>query len=231
MNIEIYPGLAGCSQAKGVAVVIDVFRATTTLCCLLRSGPKKIFVGKSIDEVRYFAAKGEVECFSELSSPDVTHDNSPLDALTLPLSGKKALLVTRNGTVAFHAVRHCDLVLAGAFVNMDALVDFLSVINARDLSLDPIGNVRRGIETVEDSLCARTILSRLTGQPIDELAIRRALRGRILERRLDPEAPKGDRVEVDLAFSSAIGVLDVVPRVIYEGDLALVVDARKEISS
>ena len=31
MNLQIYKRIHGCTEAKGVAIVIDVFRATTTI--------------------------------------------------------------------------------------------------------------------------------------------------------------------------------------------------------
>ena len=43
MNIEIYHLLEGADQAKGLAVVIDVFRAFSLECYLFSRGMQKIY--------------------------------------------------------------------------------------------------------------------------------------------------------------------------------------------
>lgn len=225
MNIQIYQGASGCRKAKGVAVVIDVFRATTTICCLLKSKPRSILLGNDINEIADFINVSDVECFSEIKNPYNSHDNSPLKALSIPLENKTTLLVSRNGTIAFDLVRHCDRIFAAALINIDAIVKFLERSQPENISLIAIGHINRHEETIEDNICAEMIRSRLIGKSIDESYVCKKLTKRLKNRRLDPESPQGISVEIDLAICCAIGILDVVPEIVYNNDETRVINA------
>jgi 2-phosphosulfolactate phosphatase len=54
MNIKILPGLKGAKKAKGIAVIIDVFRASTTILAVLQQGAKNIIPVKSIEQALLF---------------------------------------------------------------------------------------------------------------------------------------------------------------------------------
>ncbi len=226
MNVQVYKGISGCRNAKGIAVVIDVFRATSTICCLLKSNPPKILLARSPEEMELSIKKSDVECFSEITKSGAKHDNSPIEALTVPLQNKIAVILTRNGTVAFDSVRHCSRVFAAAFVNIDAIVEYLLRMQPVTVSLIAIGHINRNEEIIEDNLCAEMLRSRLMDESVDELAIRKKLVERIKQRRLDSESPQGFSVELDIALCCAIGILDVVPEIIYDNHEITVINAR-----
>jgi phosphosulfolactate phosphohydrolase-like enzyme len=221
LEVQILKGYDGCLSARGVAVVIDVHRATTTLCCLLQNQPKKIRLGKTTKAITPYLDDPLFECFSEMKTSGAKHDNSPLAALTLQLKDKTAFLVTTNGTVAFDLLKHCERTFAAAFVNLDSIATYLWEINPREVSLIAIGSIIENEEALEDNLCAETIRSRLLGENVDERDIRRKLAKRIRQKGI----PQRSRLSTDYSICTAIGIFDVVPEIVYEDDMMWVVDA------
>jgi 2-phosphosulfolactate phosphatase len=225
MIVKIHKGLSGCKNANGIAVIIDVFRASTTICCLLQSNPQKLIIGRDIQYLEGFIDDKNYECFSEIKTSKKHQDNSPLKAFSLSLKNKKAIIVSRNGTVAINAVRHCKRVFVASFVNVDAIVEYIRKIKPEEVSIIAIGHINRDEETDEDNLCAEMIHNCLLDIPVNEFQIRKKLAKRIKERLLDPESPQGDEVNKDIALCTAIGILNVVPEVSYDGNVIHVVDA------
>jgi 2-phosphosulfolactate phosphatase len=215
MNVSILKGLPGCEKAKGVAVVIDVFRATSTIVCLTLSRPKSLIVAGTLEKIPngYNSV-----LFSEIPGLKAKYDNSPLDALSRNFDGKVLTIHSLNGTTAINAVRHCDSVIIGSFLNADAVVEYLRKIDAQEVSIIPIGHIRVPEETEEDNACADYIKDKLTGVNVDIEEYRSRLRERIVIRRTDPLSPQGDQIEEDLAFCSMIGIFDVVPKVVFHED-------------
>lgn len=224
LEVQILKGYDGCLSARGVAVVIDVHRATTTLCCLLQNQPKKIRLGRNAKAFSPYLDDPLFECFSEMKTSGAKHDNSPLAALTLQLNDKTAFLVTTNGTVVVDLVKHCERIFAAAFVNLDRIVKYLREINPREVSLIATGSIARNEEALEDNLCAEMIRSRLLGENVDERDIRKKLAKRIRQKRI----PRRSRLSIDYSICTAIGIFDVVPEVIYADDMMWVVDAASQ---
>jgi TatD family-associated radical SAM protein len=215
MEVNILKGLPGCSKARGVAVVIDVFRATSTIACLALSKPASLHVAGTVDQ-----SDGERSSilFSEIPELNPDHDNSPLNALGGEFQGQALTIQSRNGTTAIDAVRHCDEVVLGAFINADAVVEYLRRLDAPEVSLVAIGHIKVPEETEEDNACADYIKARLTGAGADIESYRTRLRERIVVRRSDPLSPQSDLIEEDLALCSMIGILNVVPRAVFHED-------------
>jgi phosphosulfolactate phosphohydrolase-like enzyme len=115
---------------KGIAVVFDIFRCTSTLHCLYSRKPKRLFVGQSLAEIREakLSFTKEAQIFSELSQEiecAERFDNSPNLALTKPLQ-HRILVATTTGTPAMFAARKYRKVILGSFLNFSALVQTLS---------------------------------------------------------------------------------------------------------
>ena len=217
MKVQLFKGLSGCKEATGVGVVIDVFRATTTLCCLLYSKPRELYIAQSISSATSLTKAPDTVLFSEIDCPLKTYDNSPLAALTAPVATKSAVLLSKNGTVAIHALRHCERVFAGAFVNIDAIVDYLQLLKPSVISLIATGIIGKNEEALEDNLCAEMIHARLLERVYDEHVLRKLLRKGIVDRRSDSESPQGLMVEADLVISCGIGIVNVIPEIDYTG--------------
>lgn len=217
-NINILKGLPGCKDAKGVAVIIDVFRATSTIVCLTISKPKSLIVAGTVDQI---SGGANSVLFSEKSELNPQYDNSPLGALGGKFEDKFITIHSKNGTAAINALRHCDTVIIGSFLNADAVVSYLHNINVQDISIIPIGHIGVPEETEEDNACADYIRDSLIGTTVNIEEYRSRLRDRIIIRRSDPLSPQGNEIEEDLALCSMMSVFNVVPRAVFHEDGAI----------
>ncbi len=110
-----------------IAVVIDVLRATTSFCVALDRGATEIIPVRSLKECRQYGRQGYLTAAERGAQkvPGFHFGNSPKELLLANLRGKKLAFTTTNGTRALQAVHHAKEVVAGAFVNMSVLLDFL----------------------------------------------------------------------------------------------------------
>jgi 2-phosphosulfolactate phosphatase len=199
MQIEILDFVAGARAAKGVAVVIDVFRAFSVACYAFAGGVQRVIPIGEIGLARrlkqqnpQFVAIGERHA-RKLEGFDF--GNSPTEIVGAQLAGKTLLHTTHAGTQGLVNATGADVVLTGALVNADAICRYI-----RKLSPQHVSIVRMGREAVErseeDDLCAELLAARLRGDPFDTSTIRDRLRyTRSALKFFDPEAtwaPQGD---------------------------------------
>lgn len=122
------PALFQTKQITGdyITVVVDVFRASTTICAALYAGVKKIIPVKSLKEAgnykhKEFIIAGERE---GKKLKIATFGNSPFDFISKEVP-KQIVLTTSNGTVAIQTAIESSEVVLGAFCNLDAIRDWL----------------------------------------------------------------------------------------------------------
>lgn len=115
------------TEGKFITVVVDILRATTSICAAFDHGIKEIIPVSSLDEAKemkrngFFVAcerNGEVMDFADTG-------NSASDFLRDDLIGKTLVFSTTNGTKTINMARDADEVLIGSFVNLQALADYL----------------------------------------------------------------------------------------------------------
>ncbi len=166
-------------------MVVDAFRASTTIAVLVREGVRVVPVA-SIEEARSYA--GADLRAGERGSAKVAgldFGNSPTEILASRVpAGSTVVLSTTNGTRVVEAARGAPAVFAGAFVNAGALAGALA---AGDHGAPVVvGCGWEGRRASEDEAAAGAILGRLQerGFGLDERARRvvEAYRGRPLER-------------------------------------------------
>ncbi len=106
---------------NSVCAVIDVIRATSTIATLFGSGVKSIIVAGTLDEAYSLkkALPDRLLCGEKggLKPDGFDHGNSPLEFSTMDLSGRKAILKTTNGTVAFLKAAEAHAVFSLAALN------------------------------------------------------------------------------------------------------------------
>lgn len=224
IKVKINKGLKGCSKSKGVTVFIDVFRTVTTICCILKAGACEVLVGKCVEDFAEFQNDDTVECFSEINDKFGNHDNSPLAALQIPLTGKKAIIVSNNGTKIIHALSHCEDVYAAALVNIDAIAEYLIGLNPKEVSIVTAGKVEREEDTTEDNICAEFLKARLTGRYYDETNARKVMFDYIAKRYRVASRNLNFSADIDLALCSAIGIFDIIPKVYYSTPVIKIFD-------
>jgi 2-phosphosulfolactate phosphatase len=156
--VHLLPALIPPGALRGgVAVVIDVLRATTTMVHALAAGCDAIIPCGEVAEARKAAEalpEGSAILAGErqgLKIPGFDLGNSPGDCTPELCSGRTLVMTTTNGTKAILASLEADRVLVAAFVNRKATVETLKQAGA------PIHLVCSGTDgqiSLEDSMFA-----------------------------------------------------------------------------
>lgn len=116
--------------SNSVVVIIDVFRATSTIAAALYNGarcvipvdtvPKAIEISKNIGGI----AAGERD---GMIAEGLQHGNSPLEYPRSFIENKTLVLTTTNGTRLLQMAldKNADTIISGSFPNLTAVCDFL----------------------------------------------------------------------------------------------------------
>lgn len=121
----LYPYYSQDGENK-IVVVVDIFRATTTMCAALNNGARSIIPVASIEEAQDYKAKGFlVGAERNVKRCDFADfGNSPFDYTEDKVSGKDVVFTTTNGTQAIEMANDAEILIIGAFSNIDAVADF-----------------------------------------------------------------------------------------------------------
>lgn len=110
---------------RGVCIVIDVLRATTTLTTLLENGAALVNVSAHAEVAREARRRdpdalliGEI---GGLRPDDFDFGNSPREFTPELIVGRRAICATSNGTTAIRAVADAPLTLLGCLRNATAV--------------------------------------------------------------------------------------------------------------
>jgi phosphosulfolactate phosphohydrolase-like enzyme len=198
-----HPACVG-QRALGVAVVIDVLRATSTAAVLIGRGISEVLVAaKPQDLARLPPRERGYLILSELPEARAFGeciDNSPSLAERVALNGRMPVLVTTNGTRALDAAAaRSDHVLLASFLNVSAVAQWLRTHHPERITLLPAGKFSRVEHRTEDELCADLLESSILGRSIDVAALCRRIREDEQVRQRLAEERSLD-VDVDLAL-------------------------------
>lgn len=157
------PALLHLHDTSGkIVVIIDIFRATSTIVAALGNGAARVVPMSSVEEcVELGLCTPDSITAGERDgqvAPGLAHGNSPLEYSREFVAGKTLLLTTTNGTKLLHMVEESEQILIGAFSNLSALAEYLllqkkPVILACAAWKDKIN--------MEDSLFAGAVVERL----------------------------------------------------------------------
>lgn len=170
MEIEILQLLEGAKQAKGLTVIIDVFRAFSTACYAFGNGVQRIYpVGDlgiayqmKLQHPEYILVGERFEQKPE----GFDYGNSPSQLLTGHLQGKTMVHTTSSGTQGIANAVHADEILTGSFVNAGAIIKYIRQQNPQKVSLVCMGYSCQ-YPTDEDTLLGVYIKNELQGLPND----------------------------------------------------------------
>ena len=170
MNIEILQLIEGARQARGIAVIIDVFRAFTVECYVTQNGADKLYaVGDKA--LAYEFKEKDPSCLligerEGKKLPGFDYGNSPSDVEKVDFSGKIAVHTTSAGTQGVDNAINADEIITGSLANAKAVVEYIRRGSYEQVSLVCMG--LGGKEpTDEDTLCAEYIKSLLESEDID----------------------------------------------------------------
>jgi 2-phosphosulfolactate phosphatase len=132
MKIEtcLSPSLLHLYDIKNsIVVIIDVFRATSTIASALHNGAKEIIPTDSVEKCIALGLQtpnsvtaGERD---GMVAVGLQHGNSPLEYTRDFIEDKTLVLTTTNGTRLLYMCQDANEIITGSFLNLDAVCDYL----------------------------------------------------------------------------------------------------------
>ena len=170
MKINILHLNEGAAAAKGLTVVIDVFRAFSVECFAFHNNAQMIIAVSDID-VAYNLKKENPGYIllgerNESIMPGFDFGNSPTHILDKDFSGKTLVHTTSSGTQGIANAVNADDIITGSFVNAGAVARYIKKLNPATVSLVCMGYATK-YPVEEDTFCAEYIKNELEGKPND----------------------------------------------------------------
>jgi 2-phosphosulfolactate phosphatase len=179
MRVEIFDHVAGAREARGIAVVVDVFRAFSVAPYAFDAGAARVLPAGEIDEAlelgrRFPGALLAGERHAR-RLPGFDAGNSPTEIRALDLRGKVLVHTTHAGTQGLLNATSADEVITGSFVNISAVHRYLQSRSPAQVSIVRMGHEARE-RCAEDDLYAECLGLMLAGQPAPLAEVRERLR-------------------------------------------------------
>jgi 2-phosphosulfolactate phosphatase len=119
--------------SNAIVVVIDILRATTSMCVAFDQGAKSIIPVATIEECLEWKNKGFLAAAERQGVQQAGFDfgNSPFSFMIPKVKGADIAMTTTNGTQAIHQarLRNAKDIVIGAFSNISVLTDYLKERN------------------------------------------------------------------------------------------------------
>lgn len=171
--------VGGAEQARGIAVVIDVFRAFTTAAYVMANGAERIIPVRTVEEAfKMKRANQEVILMGERDGKQVhgfDYGNSPHEVMDVDFTGLTVVQTTSAGTRGLMLAGKADEILPGSFVMADAIVEYIMERSPLVVSLVAMG-WGGAQKSPEDELLAEYIEMRLRCEEPDFEAMREDIR-------------------------------------------------------
>lgn len=171
------PELTPSGEVPDCAIAIDVLRATTTMVTALAGGAEAVQVFSNLDkliqESESWPSEKRIRAGERGGAKVAGFDmgNSPLDCTPEQVEGKRLFISTTNGTRSLERVQKAAAVMAGAFINRQAVVNF--ILSEKPETVWIVGSGWEGSFSLEDTACAGAIAHSLVAQlnlPVDQIA-------------------------------------------------------------
>jgi 2-phosphosulfolactate phosphatase len=175
LDVCLTPALIPLYKVEDYTVVIiDIFRATSSICYGIENGAEAIIPVSEVEECAAYREKGVDYLLAAERNGEVVagfdFGNSPFSYTAEKVAGKIVVLTTTNGTHALHLSRSAKQVLIGSFLNITSLCNYLKSIEGNILL------VCAGWQNnfnLEDTLFAGAVIEQLkgSGYTLDDPAI------------------------------------------------------------
>ena len=214
-------GARAAARADSTVVVVDAFRASTTIAVLVSKGARVIPVTSVAEANSYPGADFRVGERGSAKVAGFDFGNSPTEILASEVPpGSTVALSTTNGTRVVEAATGAPTILTGAFVNAGALANELAT-GYHGSQVAVVGCGWEGRRASEDEAAAGAILHRLEGKGAELDGRARRVVGGYLTRpanllRNNSAARRLKRLEYerDLDFCLTEDTVPVVPRLV-----------------
>ncbi|MFA6245481.1 MAG: 2-phosphosulfolactate phosphatase [Mucilaginibacter sp.] len=175
LDVCLTPALIPVYKVEDYTVVIiDIFRATSSICYGIENGAEAIIPVSEVEECAAYREKGTGYLLAAERNGEVVagfdFGNSPFSYTAEKVAGKTIVLTTTNGTHALHLSRSAKQILIGSFLNITSLCTYLKGVEGNILL------VCAGWQNnfnLEDALFAGAVIEQLkdSGYTLDDPAI------------------------------------------------------------
>src|SRR5687768_12583521 len=164
LNTSLSPALLHLYDlSNSVIVIIDVFRATSTIAAALYNGAKAVIPVDSVHKA--IEISRSIDCIAAgerdgTIAAGLEYGNSPLEYHRDFIGNRVLVLTTTNGTRLLHMAleRNADTIVSGSFPNLSAVCDFILSQN-KNVILGCAGWKDRF--NLEDTLFAGAVINRV----------------------------------------------------------------------
>jgi len=130
LNVCLTPALIPLYNVGDyIVVIIDIFRATSSICYGIENGAEAIIPVSQVEECAAYRERGLDYLLAAERDGAVVDGfdfgNSPFSYTTEKVAGKTVVLTTTNGTHALHISRGAKKIVTGSFLNLTALCNWL----------------------------------------------------------------------------------------------------------
>lgn len=160
-------GARAAAREGAAVVVVDAFRASTTIAVLVRKGARVVPVASIEEAAQHPGADFRIGERGSAKVQGFDFGNSPMEVTAAEMEpGSTVVLSTTNGTRVTEAAGGAPAIFSGAFVNARAVADAL-----KDGAYGPrvvvVGCGWEGHRSSEDEAASGAILSHLSGAGVD----------------------------------------------------------------
>ncbi|SFQ54909.1 2-phosphosulfolactate phosphatase [Parafilimonas terrae] len=148
---------------NSIVVIIDVFRATSTIATALYNGAEKVVPVAGVEDCIATGKKLNAITAGERDGkiiPGLQHGNSPAEYPREFIEGKTLVLTTTNGTKLLHMAldKNASEVITGSFPNLSAVCEHL-IASKKNVILGC--SAWKDRFNLEDTLFAGAVISRV----------------------------------------------------------------------
>jgi 2-phosphosulfolactate phosphatase len=162
LEVCLSPALLHLYDVKNsIVVIIDVLRATSTICTALYNGAAKVIPVASVEECVNIGRQLEAITAGERDgkiAEGLAYGNSPFEYPRDFIEGKTVVLTTTNGTKLLHMAKDAIQIITGSFPNLSAVCEYL-IAQGQNVILGCAAWKDR--VNMEDTLFAGAVVSRI----------------------------------------------------------------------
>lgn len=162
LEVCLSPALLHLFDVKNsIVVIIDVLRATSTICTALHNGAAKVIpvatveecvnIGRQLNAITAGERDGKI-------AEGLLHGNSPFEYPVEFIENKVLVLTTTNGTKLLHMAKDAVQIITGSFPNISSVCEYL-ISQGQNVILGCAAWKDR--VNMEDTLFAGAVVSRI----------------------------------------------------------------------
>src|ERR1700744_3410203 len=175
LHVCLSPALIPLFEVEDhIVVIIDIFRATSSICYGIENGAEAIIPVAEVEECLVYRDEETGYLLAAERNGEVVSGfdfgNSPFSYTKDKVAGKTIVLTTTNGTHALHLSRSAKKIITGAFINLTAVCNWLKQQNENILLV--CAGWKNNFN-LEDTLFAGAVVDQLQGPNyrLDDAAI------------------------------------------------------------